>query len=221
MQAGVKLKAAVFATGYDPSVVNSPVWSSLQGDEFLSIYRPFSVPDAGTEQMAAALQKYQHFSKTQFPTLFQYETWAGADLMIRGLQMAGANPTRAAVIKELRSIKGYTANGLLPKPIDYSTNFGHDPAEQCVWVLRAEKSGFVPYSSQACLRNGYQGNLVRPLTKPASPANAKDPRSPWWRCLQRAHGRRGPVARGAEAGLSQRREESDSFHQPTRSFSEW
>ena len=148
VQAGVKLKSAVFATGYDPSVVNSPVWSSLQGDEFLSIYRPFSVPDAGTEQMAAALRKYQHFSKTQFPTLFQYETWAGADLMIRGLQMAGADPTKADVIKELRSIKNYTANGLLPKPIDYATNFGHDPAEQCVWVLRAEKSGFVPYSSQ-------------------------------------------------------------------------
>ena len=62
--------------------------------------------------------------------------------------MAGANPTRAAVIKDLRSIKSYTANGLLPKPIDYATNFGHDPAEQCVWVLRAEKSGFVPASSQ-------------------------------------------------------------------------
>ena len=100
VQAGVKLKAAVFATGYAPDVVNSPTWSYLQGDEFLSIYRPFSLPDAGTEQMAAALEKYQHFSKSQFPTLFQYETWAGADLMIRGLQMAGANPTRAAVIKD-------------------------------------------------------------------------------------------------------------------------
>ena len=147
-QAGVQLKPVVFATGYAPDVVNSPTWSYLQGDEFLSIYRPFSLPDAGTEQMAAALEKYQHFSKSQFPTLFQYETWAGADLMIRRLQMAGANPTRAAVIKDLRSIKSYTANGLLPKPIDYATNFGHDPAEQCVWVLRAEKSGFVPASSQ-------------------------------------------------------------------------
>ena len=158
VQAGVKLKSAVFATGYDPSVVNSLVWSSLQGDEFLSIYRPFSVPDAGTEQMAAALQRYQHFSKTQFPTLFQYESWAGADLMIRGLQMAGANPTKAEVIKELRSIKNYTANGLLPRPIDYATNFGHDPTEQCVWVLRAEKSGFVPYSSQPVCGTDIKGS---------------------------------------------------------------
>jgi ABC-type branched-subunit amino acid transport system substrate-binding protein len=147
-QTGVKLKAAVFATGYAPGIVKSPSWRYLQGDEFLSIYRPFSIPDAGTEQMAAALQKYQHFSKSQFPTLFQYESWAGADLMIKGLQMAGPNPTRAGVIKELRSIKNYTANGLLPKPIDYSTNFGHDPAQQCVWVLRARKTGFVGASTQ-------------------------------------------------------------------------
>jgi ABC-type branched-subunit amino acid transport system substrate-binding protein len=147
-QAGVKVKAAVFATGYDPTIVKSPAWAALQGDQFLSIYRPFSLPDAGTEQMAAALQKYEHFSKTQFPTLFQYESWAGADLMIRGLQMAGANPTRPAVIRDLRSITNYTANGLLPKPIDYATVFGHDPPQQCVWVLKAEKNGFVSQSSQ-------------------------------------------------------------------------
>jgi ABC-type branched-subunit amino acid transport system substrate-binding protein len=147
-QAGVDLKAAVFATGYTPGVVHSPAWSNLQGDYFLSIYRPFSIPDEGTEQMSAALQRYAHFSKTQFPTLFQYETWAGADLMIKGIQMAGRNPTRAAVIKDLRRIKAYNANGLLPNPIDYATIFGHDPARQCVWVLRAHKSGFVPVSTE-------------------------------------------------------------------------
>jgi branched-chain amino acid transport system substrate-binding protein len=147
-QAGVPVKSAVFATGYDPSVVHSPAWSSLQGDYFLSIYRPFSLPNAGTEQMAAALQKYEHFSKTQFPTLFQYEAWAGADLMIKGLQMAGPNPTHAGVIKALRSITSYDANGLLPNPIDYATTFGHDPPKQCVWVLQARKNGFVSTSSQ-------------------------------------------------------------------------
>jgi branched-chain amino acid transport system substrate-binding protein len=66
--------------------------------------------------------------------------------MIKGLELAGPDPTRAAVIKDLRGIKNYTANGLLPEPINYSTIFGHDPPQQCVWVLRAEKSGFVPYS---------------------------------------------------------------------------
>jgi ABC-type branched-subunit amino acid transport system substrate-binding protein len=147
-QAGVKVKAAVFATGYDPTVINSPSWRYLQGDYFLSIYRPFSLPDAGTRQMAQALEKYQHFSANQFPTLFQYETWAGADLMIKGLEMDGDNPTRAGVITALRSLKSYNAGGLLPEPIDYSTIFGHDPPQQCVWVLQAQTHGFVPTSSQ-------------------------------------------------------------------------
>ncbi len=147
-QAGVHVKAAIFAVGYDQSVIHSPAWADLQGDYFLSIYRPFSLPDAGTEQMASALQKYADFSKSQFPTLFQYETWAGADLMIKGLQMAGNNPTRAGVISALRSIKSYNVNGLLPNPIDYATIFGHDLPKTCVWVLQAQKNGFVPVSSQ-------------------------------------------------------------------------
>jgi branched-chain amino acid transport system substrate-binding protein len=147
-QAGVKIKSAVFATGYDPAVVGSPSWPDLEGDYFLSIYRPFSVPDAGTRQMAMALQRYQHFSTGQFPTLFQYESWAGADLMIKGLEMAGANPNRQGVITALRSLKSYDAGGLLPRSINYSTIFGHDQTESCVWVLRAEKNGFVPISAQ-------------------------------------------------------------------------
>ena len=147
-QAGVGMKAAIFSVGYDPTALTSSAWPDLQGDYFLSLFRPFSIPDAGTRQMAAAMQKYQHFSKSQFPTPFQYESWAGADLMIRGLQMAGGNPTRAKVIRSLRSIKSYTANGLLPNPIDYTSIFGHDPAKTCVWVLKAQQGGFVPVSSQ-------------------------------------------------------------------------
>ncbi len=145
-QGGVKLKAALFPTGYDPAVIHSPVWASLQGDYFVSLFRPFSVPDAGTEREQAALEKYAHFSKTQFATFGQTEAWLGADLMIKGLQMAGSSPSRAAVIKDLRSIKAYNGNGLLPITINYSTIFGHD-LPSCGWILRAQKSGFVPISS--------------------------------------------------------------------------
>jgi branched-chain amino acid transport system substrate-binding protein len=147
-QAGVKLKAVVFATGYEPSVVKSPTWASLQGDYFLSLFRPFDLPNAGTKQMAAALQEYAHFSKSQFPTYSQYEAWAGADLMIKGLQMAGKNPTHAAVIKDLRGLKSYDVNGLLPQSIDFATAFGHDPAKECTWMMQAKKNGFVPVSAK-------------------------------------------------------------------------
>ncbi len=147
-QAGVKLKATLYATGYQPDAIHSPAWSTLQGAYFLSPFRPWPLANSGTQQMQAAMEKYAHFSKSQFPTFGQYEAWAGADLMIKGLQMAGANPSRAAVIKDLRGLKSYNANGLLPQSINYSTIFGHDPAKTCAWVMQAHKNGFTAISSQ-------------------------------------------------------------------------
>jgi branched-chain amino acid transport system substrate-binding protein len=147
-QAGVKLKAQLYATGYQPDVINSPAWSTLQGAYFLSPFRPWSLPNAGTQQMQAAMEKYAGFTKTQFPNFGQYEAWAGADLMIKGLELAGSNPTQAAVIKDLRGLKSYNANGLLPQSIDYATIFGHDLPKTCAWVMQAEKTGFKAFSSQ-------------------------------------------------------------------------
>jgi ABC-type branched-subunit amino acid transport system substrate-binding protein len=146
-QAGVKLKAVLFATGYEPSVIHSAAWKTLQGDYFLSLFRPFSLPNTATKQMAEALQKYQHFSKSQFPTFSQYESWAGADLMIKGLEMAGPNPTRAEVIKKLRGLQSYNANGLLATSINYSTIFGHDSTD-CAWVMKAQTNGFTAVSTK-------------------------------------------------------------------------
>jgi len=147
-QAGVKLKTVILPTGYEPSVVNSPAWPDLQGAYFFSGFRPLSLPDAGTEQLASALQKYEHRPPSDFPTYDIYEAWVGADLMIKGLELAGKNPTSAGVIKSLRGVTSYDANGLLPVPINYSTIFGHDEPKNCQWILRAEKSGFVLTSKQ-------------------------------------------------------------------------
>jgi len=159
-QAGVKLKAVLFSVGYEPSVIHSPVWPSLQGTYFLSLARPFSLPNAGTEQMSAALTKYAHFTKGEFPGYGQDLAWLGCDLMIKGLQRAGANPTRAGVVKALRSLKSYNGNGLLPISINYSTVFGHD-LPQCAWILQAQKSGFVPISSKPFCGTDYAGTTTR------------------------------------------------------------
>jgi ABC-type branched-subunit amino acid transport system substrate-binding protein len=146
-QAGVKLKATLYATGYEPDAINSPAWNTLQGAYFFSPFRPWSLPNSGTQQMQAAMEKYAHFTKSQFPTFGQYEAWAGADLMIKGLELAGSNPTQAAVIKDLRNLKSYNDNGLLPQTINYSTIFGHDLPKQCAWVMQAHKTGFTAISS--------------------------------------------------------------------------
>jgi branched-chain amino acid transport system substrate-binding protein len=141
-QQGVKLKTVLFPTGYDSSVVHSPTWSSLQGAYFLSEFRPLSDPNAGTKQLADALQKYEHRSPSDFPTFNVYEAWLGADLMIKGLELAGKNPTKAGVITALRKVDSYNGNGLLPVSINYTNDFGHDLPQTCEWILQAQKSGF-------------------------------------------------------------------------------
>jgi hypothetical protein len=99
--------------------------------------------------MQSVLIKYDHFTKSEFPTFDQYEAWAGADLMLTGLKAAGSHATSsAAVVKALRGIKSYSIGGLLPNPIDYSTIFGHDLPQSCGWFLEAKANGFVPTSSK-------------------------------------------------------------------------
>jgi branched-chain amino acid transport system substrate-binding protein len=146
-QGGVKAKVMVFPTGYEPSLINSTAWTDVQGGYFDTDFRPFAIPDAGTRQMQAAMEKYEHFTSKDFPTFSQYESWLGADLMIKGLELAGKNPTRSAVIEALRNLKSYNGNGLLAQSINYSTIFGHDLPKSCGWYMKAEKTGFVPAST--------------------------------------------------------------------------
>jgi branched-chain amino acid transport system substrate-binding protein len=147
-QDGVNPKVVVFPTGYEPNVVGSTAWNSLQGGYFSTEFRPFQVPNAGTRQMQSALEKYAHFTSKQFPTFNQYESWLGADLMIKGLQMAGKNPTHASVNSALRHLSSYNANGLLPQTINFATGFGKDLPKSCQWYMIAQKNGFVPASTQ-------------------------------------------------------------------------
>jgi branched-chain amino acid transport system substrate-binding protein len=145
---GVKPKAVVFPTGFESDIVGSPVWKTVQGDYFDTEFRPVQLPNAGTRQMVAALKKYAGRPPSKFPSFDIYESWLGTDLMIKGLEMAGPNPTHASVIKDLRSITSYNGNGLLPVSINYSTIFGHDLPSICGWYMKAEPKGFVPTSTQ-------------------------------------------------------------------------
>ncbi len=111
-QAGVKIKSAVYATGLRPDAITSPAWPICRVATSCRSTAPSHFRTRGPNRWPLPCRSTKNFSKTQFPTLFQYESWAGADLMIQGLHLAGPNPTHAAVIKDLRGITDYTANGL-------------------------------------------------------------------------------------------------------------
>lgn len=147
-QAGVKIKVATFPTGYEPDIINTPAWQAVQGVYFATSFRPTVIPNAGTVQLASALQKYQGRALSDFPTFNIYEAWLGADLMIKGIQLAGKNPTSANVITALRKVKFYNGNGILPVPINYTNSFGKAAPIACGWYMQAQKSGFVANSTQ-------------------------------------------------------------------------
>ena len=159
-QAGIKPKAVVFPTGYSPGLVTSPAWSSVQGDYFVAEFRPADVPNAATTQLTNALKTYEHRPPSQFYDYGIAEAWLGADLMLKGISLAGPNPTSAKVIHSLRSINSYNGGGLLGQSTNYSTNFGHDPAKTCLWYLQAQKNGFVPVSSSPWCGHDIAGTSV-------------------------------------------------------------
>ena len=168
-QAGVKLKATLYATGYQPSVINSPRLEAPSKGRTSSLPSARGrCPNAGTKAMQAAMEKYAHFTKTQFPDFGQYEAWAGADLMIKGLEMAGPTASQATVIKDLRSIKSYNANGLLPQNIDYATIFGHDLPQH----VRLGDEGGEERRSRRSPRSRPAGPTSQGRPPPARPSGA-------------------------------------------------
>jgi branched-chain amino acid transport system substrate-binding protein len=151
-QNGVDPKVTIFATGFEDSLPGSNVWSTAQGAYFVTAFRPWNIPATpGVTAQEAAFKKYAHFTGSQFPDYGQEEAYMGADLMIQGLEKAGANPTSASTIKALRATTSYSGDGILPVSLNYSTNFGYNTKTECLWLEKATKSGFDPVSAhQSC-----------------------------------------------------------------------
>lgn len=80
--------------------------------------------------------------------------------MIRGLELAGKNPTRSTVIHDLRHLTSYNGGGLLPNSVDYSTIFGHDLPQLCGWCMIAEKTGFVSSSTKPVCGRDLRGTTT-------------------------------------------------------------
>jgi branched-chain amino acid transport system substrate-binding protein len=147
-QAGINLKVVTFPTGYEADIIGTPAWQSVQGDFFLTNFRPTSLPNAGTVQMANALLKYQGRKLADFPSFNIYESWVATDLMLKGIELAGASPTSAKVIKALHGVTSYNADGILPISYNYSlANFGKGQSKVCEWFMEAKPKGFSPVSA--------------------------------------------------------------------------
>jgi branched-chain amino acid transport system substrate-binding protein len=136
----------LFFQGYDQSVLDSSsARSSLDGAYFAtSVIFDRSIPQVKT--MLDAMVKYGGLKPGAIPNFGMWTSYVAADMFIRGLELAGQNPTRESFITNLRKLPSYDADGLLPTPAKPSA-FGtidEFPARFCGLFVRLAGDKFVP-----------------------------------------------------------------------------
>ena len=135
---GLTFRSALLPAGYD-SRLAAAYGKVLEGAYVEIDWRPFELPVPAQAEFENALHAV---APSEFPGQLAMVGWLSANLFILGLQKAGAScPTRASFIQNLRKVKGYTADGLLP-PTDFSQVFAKMPT--CYWEVQIHDGKFVP-----------------------------------------------------------------------------
>ncbi len=145
-QAGLTNVKKLFYTGYDSNTLSTAATRAAYAGSYFenTIIWDANNPPVGT--MLANLAKYDpSFHTGDLPDFGTWGSYIATDLMIKGLQVAGQNPTRKAFINNLRQVSAYNAGGVLPSPTSF-TNFGTPqmlPATGCINFVRLQGSQFI------------------------------------------------------------------------------
>ena len=91
-----------------PRLEQSPLY-------FVNLYQAVQLNTPATQQFTNALKTYANY--TGIPGFDYAQGWLAADLMIKGLEGAGQNPTRQSFITNLSKVTSYNTNGLLASPV--------------------------------------------------------------------------------------------------------
>jgi branched-chain amino acid transport system substrate-binding protein len=147
-QAGVRAKQ--FYYDIPQSLLAQPaVHKALVGTYTIQTSFEPSTANAAQKAMLANLKKYTpQFSFAADPPAIQ--TYEAADLMIKGLELAGKNPTRSAFITNLRKVGNYTAEGILTPPgvtFQHFGTVGMLPTTSCSQFIVVTKQGLTPYDN--------------------------------------------------------------------------
>jgi branched-chain amino acid transport system substrate-binding protein len=142
----------VLATGYGQSLLDQPAAQTIGREVlFAQVWAPVELQTPATKQFVSNLTKYTSYRGV--PDFGVYTGYLAADLLIKGLQAAGKNPTRDGYITATKGLGTWDAAGLSCQPIDIGTQgFGMAPKTICSWYLQIKNGKFVPYPNQHPLR---------------------------------------------------------------------
>ncbi len=141
-QNGVKMKANVLATGYSQDLLDQPIAQTITPNDLMfSGYRPVELGGKAIKEFQKNLKKYSGL--TGVPDYGTYTGYIVCDMMIKGLEAAGKNPTRQGFVDGVRGLGKYDAAGLTCAPIDVSVeNYQKVTPTSCTWFVTVENGKF-------------------------------------------------------------------------------
>ncbi|HSZ99785.1 MAG TPA: ABC transporter substrate-binding protein [Streptosporangiaceae bacterium] len=151
-QAGVKIPAEILAEGYGTQLLTSSSYVQAgQGVLFESQFTPVEIKNAGTEQMQAALSKYENI--TGIPDFNAYEGWIALDLLIQGLKNAGQTATKSSIISGMQQVTSYNADGVETSTLSFApSGFGKGAATQgangCTYFVKLTNTTYSSVTPQ-------------------------------------------------------------------------
>jgi branched-chain amino acid transport system substrate-binding protein len=152
-QAGLNVKGGLAFAGPDNSVfASSTDAAAAQGQYFSTAQTPYIVNTSATQTYQNNLKQYAPSFHGGFPSFGQSGGYISADLLIRGLMVAGQNPTRTSFMDNLRAnVHAYDAGGLLASPVSFAAaTFTSEPDTTCTYFLQVKGSGWVLPFDKIC-----------------------------------------------------------------------
>ncbi len=147
-QAGLNHVADTCATGYDQAILDQPsALAAMQGTYSSALVNVLGNHlSAPVKLLLSNMKKYSTWPGgiPSEELLYAYES---AALMIKGLQLAGPNPTDKTFISKLRNLSGWTAEGLQAAPGEDFQHFGTlagVPKKACGQILELKGKSYIP-----------------------------------------------------------------------------
>jgi branched-chain amino acid transport system substrate-binding protein len=134
--AGLRPNVIMSPTGYDPNILHQ-YGPQVAGTYYFIPYIPF---EANTPAHARFRQSMARYAPELQPADQEIALlgYISADLFLRGLDLAGDCPSRAAFIDKLRAVHDYTGADLMPRPVDL-TQIGQ--LNPCYHFVRVKADG--------------------------------------------------------------------------------
>jgi branched-chain amino acid transport system substrate-binding protein len=116
--AGSTAKLISPSVAYDQNVLSSPASLGALAGDYTAATVDLTKPSSGSQTMLANLKKYVGYNSSvaNLNVVFAY---LGADVMIKGIQMSGSDPSPSKITTALRTVNSYDGGGILPSPVTF------------------------------------------------------------------------------------------------------